>query len=105
MGFLFLLFYQIISCPFALFSKHWPPAIKPILPENFIFNLPRLKVKVKVAQWCLTLCEPMDSIVHGVFQVRTLEWVGKRINALNCVSISIASEAKALVCRVHLNQF
>ena len=23
-------------------------------------------MKVKVAQWCLTLCNPMDCIVHGV---------------------------------------
>ena len=32
------------------------------------------------AQWCLTLCDPMDcsppsSSVHGIFQARTLEWV------------------------------
>ena len=38
------------------------------------------KVKVLVAQWCLTLCNPMDcspphSSVHGIFQARSLEWV------------------------------
>ena len=38
-----------------------------------------LKVKVKVAQSCLTLCNPMDcsppgSSVHGIFQTRVLEW-------------------------------
>ena len=32
-------------------------------------------VKVKVAQLCLTLCVPMDSIVHGILQARVLEWV------------------------------
>ena len=36
---------------------------------------------VKIAQLCLTLCDPMDyswsgSSVHGIFQVRILEWVG-----------------------------
>ena len=31
--------------------------------------------KVKVTQWCLTLCEPMDYIVHGILQARILEWV------------------------------
>ena len=31
--------------------------------------------KVKVAQWCLTLCEPMDYTVHGILQARILEWV------------------------------
>ena len=31
-------------------------------------------VKVKVAQSCLTLCNPMD-LVHGILQARMLEWV------------------------------
>ena len=31
--------------------------------------------KVKVAQLCPTLCDPMDCIVHGVLQARILEWV------------------------------
>ena len=36
---------------------------------------------VKITQLCLTLCDPMDyswsgSSVHGIFQVRILEWVG-----------------------------
>ena len=30
---------------------------------------------VKVAQSCLTLCDPMDCIVHGILQARILEWV------------------------------
>ena len=38
------------------------------------------KVKVLVAQLCLTLCDPMDysppgSSVHGILQARILEWV------------------------------
>ena len=33
------------------------------------------EVKVKVAQLCLTLCHPMDYIVHGILQARKLEWV------------------------------
>ena len=32
-------------------------------------------VKVKVAQLCPTLCDPMDCIVHGILQARILEWV------------------------------
>ena len=32
------------------------------------------KVKVKVTQWCLTLCDPMDYAVHGILQARVLEW-------------------------------
>ena len=31
--------------------------------------------EMKVAQSCLTLCEPMNYTVHGILQARTLEWV------------------------------
>ena len=34
-----------------------------------------LMVKVKVAQLCLTLCDPVDCIVLGILQARILEWV------------------------------
>jgi len=34
-----------------------------------------IKKKVKVALSCLTLCDPMDYTVHGIFQARILEWV------------------------------
>ena len=34
-----------------------------------------LMVKVKVAQLCLTLCDPGDCIVLGLLQDRILEWV------------------------------
>ena len=34
-----------------------------------------MKVKVKVAHSCLTLCDPMDYTVHGILQARILEWV------------------------------
>ena len=33
------------------------------------------KVKVKVAQLCPTLCDPMDYRVHGILQARILQWV------------------------------
>ena len=32
-------------------------------------------VKVKVIQSYLTLCDPMDHIVHGILQTRILGWV------------------------------
>ena len=32
-------------------------------------------VKVKVAQSCPTLCNPMEYTVHGILQARILEWV------------------------------
>ena len=34
-----------------------------------------LKKKVKVAQPCPALCDPMDYTVHGILQTRKLEWV------------------------------
>ena len=34
-----------------------------------------LEVKVKVAQLCLTLWDPMDYTVNGLLQARILEWV------------------------------
>ena len=53
-------------------------------PHTFILNwqdtsilhvTPAWKLKVKVAQSCLTLCNPMDYTVHGFLQTRILEWV------------------------------
>ena len=32
-------------------------------------------MKVKVAQSCLTLCNPMDYTVHRILQARIREWV------------------------------
>ena len=32
-------------------------------------------MKVKAAQLCLILCDPMDYTVHGILQARILEWV------------------------------
>ena len=34
-----------------------------------------VKVKVRVAQMCPTLCNSIDYIVHGILQARILEWV------------------------------
>ena len=32
-------------------------------------------MKLKVAQSCLTLCDPMDYTVYGILQARILEWL------------------------------
>ena len=40
-----------------------------------IWNMVQMKSEVKVAQSCLTLCDPMDYIIHGILQARILEWV------------------------------
>ena len=43
--------------------------------EMFFSEIPFLSLKLKVAQLCLTLCDPMDYTVHGILQTRILEWV------------------------------
>ena len=46
------------------------PPCDPVIPLRRI-----RKWKVKVSQSCLTLCDPMDCIVHGILQARILQWV------------------------------
>ena len=35
----------------------------------------KVKMNVKVAQSCPTLCNPMDYTVYGILQARILEWL------------------------------
>ena len=51
-----------------------------ILKTNNVLTEVSMKVKVKVAQLCLTLCDPMESSlpgssIQGILQARILEWV------------------------------
>ena len=48
-----------ICAPMAMYGKKH---------HNIVLN-------VKVAQSCLTLCDPMDYTVYGILQTRILEWV------------------------------
>ena len=54
-------------------------ALRDRFKKCFLSSLPApstpWKVKVKVAQTCSTHCDPTDYTVHGVLQVRILEWV------------------------------
>ena len=44
--------------------------------DDFLkISQPDYHLKVKVAQSCLSLCEPMDYTIHGILQARILEWV------------------------------
>ena len=44
--------------------------------ENVVRKVePGYLVKVKVAQLCPTVCDPIDCRVHGILQVTILEWV------------------------------
>ena len=56
--------------PASLMSWHWQVGSLPLVPPE----------EVKWNQLCPTLCDPMDcslpgSSVHGILQVRILEWV------------------------------
>ena len=60
--------------------------------HNFKMKLlydPEITLKVKVAQSCPTLCNPMDyslpgSSVHGILQARILEWVAIPLSRGSC---------------------
>ena len=41
---------------------------------NCVNSLPEFRIKVKVTQSCLTLCDAMGYTVHGILQARLLEW-------------------------------
>ena len=44
-----------------------------VLKKN-LYGLECEKVKVKVTQFCLTLCDPMNYTVQGILHARILEW-------------------------------
>ena len=45
------------------------------LAGSSVHGILQARTPVKVAQSSLTLCDPMDYAVHGIFQARILEWV------------------------------
>ena len=51
----------------------WAPDPGPA--ASLLANGQYKETKVKVAQACPTLCDPMGYTVHGILQVRTLEWI------------------------------
>ena len=64
----FVLFLPVtLTFSFWLFEEH-------AQGDKWIFIF-IIKYKVKVAQSCLTLSDPMDYIVHGILKARILEWV------------------------------
>ena len=55
-------------------SKYLYKSINIDLPIH-IYVCVYIYMKVKVAQSCLTFCDPMDYTVHGVLQARIVDWV------------------------------
>ena len=43
--------------------------------SKLFYNFSLFRDWVKVAQLCLTVCDPMDYTVHGILQARIQEWV------------------------------
>ena len=70
--------------------------LKPVsLPPGLWLDLSSLhwnwKVKVKVAQSCLTLCDPTDYTVHGILQARIMEWVAFSFSRGSSCHVSVCS--------------
>ena len=70
---------SVAKSPLAIkLWSHWKggccrdPQIK---NEARLTSSPKKWSEVKVAQLCLTVCDPLDYTVHGTLQARILEWV------------------------------
>ena len=46
-----------------------------VIIYQIFYRLLKVKMKLKVTQSCLSLCNTMDYTVHGILQSRILEWV------------------------------
>ena len=82
------LFNQVVACH-TLMSK-LPPIVAVVV------------LKVKVTQQCLTLCDPMNYIVHGILQARILKWVA--LPLLQGIFPNQGSNPGLLHCRWFLYQ-
>ena len=54
------------------------------IQDIYMYTHTSMKVKVKVAQQCLTLCDPMVYTVHGILQFRIWEWVAFPFSRGSC---------------------
>ena len=67
---------------------------------------------VKVAQSCLTLCDPMDYTVNGILQARILEWVAfpfcrgssqpRNQNGVSCIADSLPTKLSGKPFKFHI---
>ena len=49
--------------------------VKAMIFPVVMYRYEKVKVKMKVTQSCLTLCDSLDYTVHGLLQARILNWV------------------------------
>ena len=74
--------HHVLTCPLATPCSHFT-CYSSTSNSFSLFSEMQLKnsllckasIKVKVAQSCPPLCDPMDNTVHGILQPRILEWV------------------------------
>ena len=53
-----------------------PSRLPHYIEQSSLFSASLLEEKkLKVAQSCLTVCDPADYTAHGILQARILEWV------------------------------
>ena len=60
--------------PYVNMVSHWEQLGNFTNTHTHTHTHTYMKVKVKVAQFCLTLYNPMGYTDHGVLQARVLEW-------------------------------
>ena len=77
----FLLFWAKLEKPgqssLQTTAQRKAPLVYRAAPPKLMLSKEAYEVmwSVKVAQFCLTLCNPMDYTVHGILQAKILEWV------------------------------
>ena len=79
----------------------WPFPSPGVLPDSGIEPRSPALVKVKVAQSCPTLCDPMNYTVYGILQARILEWVAFPFSRVSSQPRSPTLQADSLPAEPH----
>ena len=66
---------RLVSVLLVPSKSVWIGEETPLFPKPVDLGQRRLWSEVKVTQSCLTLCDPMNYMVHGLLQAWILEWV------------------------------
>ena len=96
---------KILSTVDLKSSKHSNPK------ERQCQRMLKVKVKVKSAESCPTICDPMDcslpgSSLHGILQARVLEWVAVSFSNYHTITlISHASKVMLKILQARLQQY
>ena len=100
---------NLTGCKLTIDFPSWYPVYQWLANNCSLKILRSLKMKVKVAQSCPTICNPMDCMdyivhtVHGVLQARILGWVGS-LSLLQGIFLTQGLNLGLLHCRQILYQ-